>query len=339
MSLFVLQVDTIAMETPPVYNEDYLWSVSSSSWPSATLDGEGVLTFLLVALCLVWVLGVSGNGLVLWIAGREVKKRVSLIWVLNLAVADFSFTALLPFTIANQALGYHWPFGPTLCKLLSFTSQLNMFVSVFTLSVIAVDRCVSVTLPVWSQNHRTVKLATVVCAAVWILASVPSVPFLVLRQTVVDEEEGKTYCFYREDGDRLGQLVTARFVLAFLLPLATIAACYSIISVQVGRRWRRRSGRLPGRVVYLIVAAFFVCWLPFHLLYLLHVWAGTALPTALSLATGLTYANSCINPLLYVVVGRGPWARLITRLRTTLHSLHANTDSSGPKTETPDTRA
>ena len=81
--------------------------------------GYTVLRILpLVVLGVTFVLGVLGNGLVIWVAGFRMTRTVTTICYLNLALADFSFTATLPFLIVSMAMGEKWPFGWFLCKLI-----------------------------------------------------------------------------------------------------------------------------------------------------------------------------------------------------------------------------
>ncbi|KFU91559.1 Chemokine-like receptor 1, partial [Chaetura pelagica] len=148
----------------------------------------------MVVYSIACVLGVTGNGLVIWIAGFKMKKTVNSIWFLNLAIADFIFTFFLPLSIAYTALGFHWPFGKLLCKLNSTIAFLNMFASVFLLMVISVDRCVSVAFPVWSHNHRSPELAARVALGTWVLALLLSSPYLVFRDTVVSSRN-TTSCY------------------------------------------------------------------------------------------------------------------------------------------------
>ena len=65
---------------------------------------------------LVFVLGVLGNGVVIWVTGFKMKKTVNTVWYLNLPVADFLVSAFLPLTITEIAMDLHWPFGKFMCK-------------------------------------------------------------------------------------------------------------------------------------------------------------------------------------------------------------------------------
>ena len=132
-----------------------------------------------VIYSLDFILGVLGNGVVIWVTGFKMKKTVNTVWILNLAVADFLFTAFLPFSVIYTALGFHWPFGKFMCKLNSTISFLNMFASVYILVVISVDRCVSVVWPVWAQNHRSVRKASCVSLGVWVLALILILPYFI----------------------------------------------------------------------------------------------------------------------------------------------------------------
>uniref|UniRef100_A0A493TYF6 G-protein coupled receptors family 1 profile domain-containing protein n=1 Tax=Anas platyrhynchos platyrhynchos TaxID=8840 RepID=A0A493TYF6_ANAPP len=148
----------------------------------------------MVVYSVACLLGVTGNGLVIWIAGFKMKKTVNSVWFLNLAIADFIFTFFLPLSIAYTALGFHWPFGKLLCKLNSTIAFLNMFASVFLLTVISMDRCVSVAFPVWSHNRRSPELAARIALGTWVLALLLSSPYLVFRDTVVSSRN-VTSCY------------------------------------------------------------------------------------------------------------------------------------------------
>ena len=148
----------------------------------------------LIIYCLAFVLGVFGNGVVIWVTGFKMKKTVNTVWYLNLAVADFLFTAFLPLGVTYLALDNHWPFGNFMCRLNALVLSLNMFASVYILVVISVDRCVSVVWPVWAQNHRSVRKASCVSLGVWILALILSAPYFIFRDTTPDNGDN-IFCY------------------------------------------------------------------------------------------------------------------------------------------------
>uniref|UniRef100_A0A8C8SD04 G-protein coupled receptors family 1 profile domain-containing protein n=1 Tax=Pelusios castaneus TaxID=367368 RepID=A0A8C8SD04_9SAUR len=166
---------------PYDYGEDYKDEPSLEA--GASLQGA-MHVVSMVIYSIAFVLGVTGNGLVIFIIGFRMKRTVNTIWFLNLAVADFIFTFFLPLGIAYVALGFHWPFGRALCKINTAVAFLNMFASVFLLTVISADhRCISVVCPVWAQNHRTPRLATLVALTVWVVALALCSPNIYFRHT------------------------------------------------------------------------------------------------------------------------------------------------------------
>ncbi|KAK0155701.1 Apelin receptor B [Merluccius polli] len=60
--------------------------------------------------------------------------------IASLALADLCFLVTLPLWAVYTALGYHWPFGQPLCQASSFLTALNMYASVFSLSMLSVER-------------------------------------------------------------------------------------------------------------------------------------------------------------------------------------------------------
>ncbi|KAG8433783.1 hypothetical protein GDO86_012228 [Hymenochirus boettgeri] len=73
---------------------------------------------------LVFLLGIVGNGLVIWIAGFKMKKTVSAVWFLNLAAADFCFCLFLPLYIVQWVKQGYWPFGNVI--YVAYVSVRNM---------------------------------------------------------------------------------------------------------------------------------------------------------------------------------------------------------------------
>ncbi|XP_058895364.1 chemerin-like receptor 1 [Kogia breviceps] len=288
------------------------------------LEGRVVRIFLVVVYSIICFLGILGNGLVIIIATCKMKKTVNTVWFLNLAVADFLFNVFLPVHITYAAMDYHWVFGTAMCKISNFLLIHNMYTSVFLLTVISFDRCISVLLPVWSQNHRSVRLAYTACMVVWVLAFFLSSPSLVFRDTA--HLHGKISCFNNfslsatsssswpthpqmdpvASGRHVAVTVT-RFLCGFLTPALTITACYFTIVYKL-RRNRLAKTKKPFKIIVTIVVTFFLCWCPYHTLYLLELhhsaMPGSVFSLGVPLATAIAIANSCMNPILYVFVGQ-----------------------------------
>ncbi|ELW48888.1 N-formyl peptide receptor 2 [Tupaia chinensis] len=292
----------------------------------------------LVVLGVTFVLGVLGNGLVIWVAGFRMARTVTTIGYLNLALADFSFTATLPFQMASMAMNEKWPFGWFLCKLINIVVDINLFGSVFLIAFIALDRCICVLHPIWAQNHRTVSLATKVICIPWIFALVlTSQVFIFL--TTVTSEQGDTYCTFNfaswgdTTEDKLKVAITMltargiiRFIIGFSMPMSIVAVCYGLIAAKIHRKGMIKSNR-PLRVLTAVVASFFICWFPFQLVALLStVWLKEMLlqgkykilDVLVNPTSALAFFNSCLNPMLYVFVGQDFRERLIHSLPASL---------------------
>lgn len=268
-----------------------------------------------VIYVVAFALGVVGNGTVIWVTAFKSKRTVNGIWLLNLAVADFVFVLFLPFYIDYILRDFHWDFGAAMCKLNSFVSAVNMYASVLFVTVLSVDRYVSLVHLDWSRRYRRVWGAWAVCACVWILAMVLSCPALLFRETV--RLHDKIVCFnnyHPEDRHTAAvrhiAVVAVRTTVGFLLPLTAIAVTAILLTVKVNRS--RGLVRLSSfsKTVSAVILAFFLCWAPFHTFSLMELTVHSSLhlhhvlQAGFPLATSLGFFNSCINPLLYVLLGK-----------------------------------
>ncbi|XP_015283329.1 PREDICTED: chemokine-like receptor 1 [Gekko japonicus] len=259
--------------------------------------------FSLVIRSLVFLLGLIGNGLVIFIAGFRMKKTVNTIWFLNLAIADFTFILLLPLSIAYLARDFHWPFGEAMCKFSYTVLFVNLYTSVYLLMVISIDRCISVLRPVWAQNHRNPRWASFVAFGVWVLALVLSSPNILIKQLKRNGDVIHCHTSYSPDAYRAMSITL--FIFAFVIPFLVIVICYGAIVLRL-RRDRLAQSSKPFRVITAVIVAFFVCWFPFHVFSFLEIRGHEDPRLHLVLVIGsplmlsLTFFNSCLNPILYV---------------------------------------
>ncbi|XP_022612099.1 apelin receptor B-like [Seriola dumerili] len=104
--------------------------------------------------------------------------------IASLALADLCFLVTLPLWAVYTAMGYHWPFGQPLCQISSFLTALNMYASVFSLSMLSVERYWVLTGRRHSGHHAPQSCpsrALWILGGVWALAGVLALPGLLLR--------------------------------------------------------------------------------------------------------------------------------------------------------------
>ncbi|XP_006801533.1 chemokine-like receptor 1 isoform X1 [Neolamprologus brichardi] len=278
-------------------------NISSTTDQSSEQDAASthIQTASIVIYCLIIIVGTLGNALVIYVTGFKMKKTVDSVWFLNLAIADFLFIAFLIFSIISLSQSHQWPFGQFMCKLNTFVSVVNMFASVFILTAMSLDRCLSIWVVVWAHNKRTVCKARLICVGIWVIAAVCSTPYATFRTVL--ERNGAHYCSYSHE--QKWSLHIFRFLMGFVIPFLVIFVSYVAIGIRAMRmsRTRRRRSR---RIIFSIIFAFFICWLPFHICNFIELKHMTN-PKTLAivrimgpLTVSLAFLNSCLNPILYV---------------------------------------
>ncbi|XP_053547799.1 C3a anaphylatoxin chemotactic receptor [Bombina bombina] len=293
---------------------------------------EQIVTMIILAV--TFIFGVPGNSLVIWVTSVKMRRTVNTVWFWNLAVADLICCLSLPFSISVEVLHDVWPYGSILCKLLPSIVILNMFASVFTLVTISVDRCLVVVKPVWSQNNRTVQKAWLACVCIWLLSFLMCLPVFLYRETLLIDET--THCVYNYDGEinlnysynirgtfetyiyndinrieaststnAIITVTVTRAILGFFLPFLIITACYLCLAWKLQNSRFGKVGSKTRKVATGIVIAFCVSWAPYHIVGIGMLFLESPTLTALDhLSQGLAYANCCVNPILYVFMGK-----------------------------------
>ncbi|XP_068191224.1 chemerin-like receptor 1 [Antennarius striatus] len=295
-----MDVDYIEFED---YTPDNETEINSTAVGKLDFSPPQTPLTLVVINIIISLIGLGGNSLVIWICGWKMKRTVITIWYISLAISDFLFCAFLPLEVFYMITS-HWPFGPVLCKLTSSALFLNMYSSVFLLVLISADRCLMVSFPVWSHNHRTVTKAVGVVALMWLLSALLTLPSLIFRQIIVHGSVTQCYMGYM-DHSRHKVVKLTRFICGFLIPFLTIVFCCVVLGVKL-RRLTIRSTK-PYKVMAALILSFFLCWVPYHCFGLLELdlknHSLEVLNTGLRVGATMAASNSFISPVLYVFIG------------------------------------
>ncbi len=295
----VIMEDTMTSTLEPNY-DDILQEFSGNLHPGYCKEATCVITVIFNVV--IFLLGITGNGAVIWITGFKMKKSVNTTWYLSLALSDFIFCATLPLTI-DYVVKDSWNFGLFMCKFNAFVMTLNMYSSVFILVIISVDRCITVKFPVWAQNQRTVQKASVVVGLAWFVSSLLSIPSAKFREIINNESIEKCYGNYENHHKTV---VFRRFTFGFLIPFLTIFTCYFILIRKLRANQMCKSTK-PYKIMTLLITTFFICWLPFQILSILELDRtehSFVFHTAQQVSATLASANSFLNPFLYAFMAK-----------------------------------
>ncbi|KAL7382151.1 hypothetical protein ABVT39_017582 [Epinephelus coioides] len=275
---------------------------------ATTVDVDAIMDMVSIVLyTLTVVFGITGNSVVIWVAGFKLKPKVTNVWLVNLAIADLIFCFTRIFSLTKKLFFNHWPFGIFLCKFNGFFKYANMFCSVFLLAVISLDRALCIWQPIFTKRRRTLWAARVIAVCIWIAAIILSTPYFVYRQVYLKNNLSKcSFDVKEKDINNSAKLAlySIRFLCGFMLPFMVILICYILAGIGI-RRTRLSGKSRPLRILASLVVAFFLCWAPYHCLLLVKMVDSKNAVVKIwhPVAKGVAYFNSCVNPLLYFCMG------------------------------------
>ncbi|OCT56962.1 hypothetical protein XELAEV_18004146mg [Xenopus laevis] len=281
--------------------------------------------FSIIYLSITCIVGIIGNGFVIWIAGFKMSS-ISAKWYLNLAITDFICSASTVLRIAEWIQrGY---FSLYLFSFVLFL--VNMLTSVYFLTAISIDRCITIMWPFWAKTHRTKKSATTGIVITWIMSLLFSV---IIYFVYLDSFHDLMLCAYRDYNTSKEQKFEALkhpvpltiFVVMFLLPFTIILLCYGFIMCKVATLRSANKSQRSLKIIFAIVTCFFGCWFPYNLWQFFSIRTdeddiGADLIIS-SISVCLVYTSSCLNPILYVFLGRDFKSNLIKSIPAILKNV------------------
>ncbi|KAG9278748.1 chemokine XC receptor 1-like isoform X2 [Astyanax mexicanus] len=259
----------------------------------------------LTGICYITICCISliGNSLLLYgLARFEDLKRVTMLFILCLAIFDLLFTLTLPFWAVEHL--HQWIFGDVACKILIGAYFVGLYGSLILLTAMTIDRFFAIVIrSPWLTRRRRLYCAKGACVGAWII-SVGACLKDVLSSK--GDENACTADFSQED---IFEYYTQLFLL-FFFPLAIIIFCYgkilhTLMSITSKKKYR------TVLVVLCIVVAFVICWGPYHIFMIImaaykpkECWKKDQLDKAFTACRILAYFHCCVNPMLYMLRGR-----------------------------------
>uniref|UniRef100_A0A0K0E856 G_PROTEIN_RECEP_F1_2 domain-containing protein n=1 Tax=Strongyloides stercoralis TaxID=6248 RepID=A0A0K0E856_STRER len=145
--------------------------------------GIKFLPYLYTVTCII---GFLANSIIIIVFLKTKKLRnLRNLYIINLAISDLTIcTVSAPFTI-YQSMNFYFPFNESACKFIASFQAINMFVSCFTLVLIAIDRFFLTHSPISWPQKTSCHILSYVC--IWIFAVIITTPYISMIKLYTDE--------------------------------------------------------------------------------------------------------------------------------------------------------
>ncbi|XP_072514734.1 tachykinin receptor 1b [Salminus brasiliensis] len=275
----------------PLYNsmEDLNSNWTNSSFPNDTIYFTNqfvqpvwqIVLWAMAYSCIV-VVSVIGNIVVIWIILAHKRMRtVTNYFLVNLAFAEASMSAFN--TVINFVYAVHneWYFGLVYCRFHNFFPIAAVFASIYSMTAIALDRYMAIIHPL--QQRLSSTETKMVVGVIWVLALLLAFPQYYYSSTA--QLPGRIVCFIDwpeySVWDFKKMYYVCVVVLIYFLPLLVMGCAYLVVGCTLwaseipgdsSDRYREQltAKRKIVKMMIVVVCTFAVCWLPFHVYFLVH---------------------------------------------------------------------
>ncbi|XP_077417786.1 tachykinin receptor 1a [Vanacampus margaritifer] len=269
-----------------------------------------------IAYCCIVIVSVVGNVTVIWIIMAHKRMRtVTNYFLLNLAFAEASMSAFN--TVINFIYAVHneWYFGLVYCRFHNFFPIAAVFASIYSMTAIALDRYMAIIHPL--QQRMSSTETKVVIGVIWILALLLAFPQYYYSN--IDQLPGRVVCYidWPEyticDFKKMYYVCVA--ILIYFLPLLVMGCAYLVVGLTLwaseipgdsSDRYKEQltAKRKVVKMMIVVVCTFAICWLPFHVYFLLHqffpdMFEKTFIQQVYLAIMWLAMSSTMYNPVIY----------------------------------------
>ncbi|XP_040008220.1 lysophosphatidic acid receptor 6 [Xiphias gladius] len=289
-------------------------------------SGEYQYYFFPAVYSLALAAGLPGNLVALFVFTFKITPRTAFsVYISNLALADVIILCTLPFRIHYHLNRNNWVFGDVACRITGILFFTNIYMSICFMTCICVDRYMATVQPHTYLRLRGPWWSLVVSGVLWCVAGVAMLVFILMGPLETNaDKSGSHSCFENfakhEWDTRLVAFSLLSLVFCSLLPSVIILVCYPLAARRISMI-RTKTAQRAVRVIYTILAITLLCFLPNHVVYLLHVLrrmdvikscsTANRIYNARRVTMALVTLNTCLDPVLYyVTTSHCHWKRL-----------------------------
>uniref|UniRef100_A0A8C5QMQ9 G-protein coupled receptors family 1 profile domain-containing protein n=1 Tax=Leptobrachium leishanense TaxID=445787 RepID=A0A8C5QMQ9_9ANUR len=296
----------------------------------------------------VLVIGLPANILTAVLTFLQIrKKNVLAVYLFSLSLSELMYLGTLPLWILYIRNGHKWEWGDTACKITGYIFFNNIYISIFLLCCISIDRFIAVEYSLESRGVRRQRVAIVVTLVLCALVVLPHCTTFILQDGNPQDHQGR--CFETSPISKTtANFYLARFVIGFLLPLLILIFTNYTIKRRIETSssftdYQKTKVKWLARTIIII---FLICFAPYHLVmflkainYFLH--PGRQCPfedavyTTYSAFLCLVTMNSVADPFIYVLVSdnvRKDMCRALTGWRRQISFSNKSDNSINPDT-------
>ncbi|XP_060098697.1 growth hormone secretagogue receptor type 1 [Heteronotia binoei] len=302
----------------------------NDTWPDYPLHlfPAPLLTGVTVICVLLFVVGILGNLMTMLVVSKFQDMRTTTnLYLSSMAFSDLLIFLCLPLDLFRLWQYRPWNFGDLLCKLFQFVSECCTYSTILNITALSVERYFAVCFPLRAKVVITKGKVKLVILVLWVVSFVSAGPIFVL--VGVEHENGTNpletnECRATEYAIHSGLLTIMVWTSSvfFFLPVFCLTVLYSLIVRKLWRRKRKDIGPKTSirdknntqtvKMLVVVVFAFVLCWLPFHLgryLFSKSFEAGSLEIAVISQYCNLVsfvlfYLSAAINPILYNIMSK-----------------------------------
>ncbi|KAM6961120.1 P2Y purinoceptor 12 [Aplochiton taeniatus] len=299
---------------------------------------------------LLFLLGLSLNSLAVWVFLRIPSRSHFIIYLKNIVVADVLMTLTFPFKVLSDSNMASLGVRVLVCRVTSVLFYLTMYISILFFGLISIDRCRKTLWPFKGTNAARLARRKLLSGAIWGCLLALSLPNVILTSRTPPSPYFKCSDLKTAAGLRWHEVVNHVCQVIFWANLLTVIVCYALITKELYSSYTRARTRcdggairrMPGEAknggkrapqrpkrsanVFLVLAVFFVCFVPFHFArvpYTMSQTRGRLFDCQLKLfffqlkesTLWLSSLNSLLDPLIYFFLCKSFRTTLFRTLR------------------------
>uniref|UniRef100_A0A3Q0RZW9 Substance-P receptor n=1 Tax=Amphilophus citrinellus TaxID=61819 RepID=A0A3Q0RZW9_AMPCI len=259
-----------------------IWTTNSNDTNNITLYWNQfvqpvwkIVLWAIAYSCIV-IVSVVGNITVIWIIMAHKRMRtVTNYFLLNLAFAEASMSAFNTVINFTYAVHNEWYFGLAYCRFHNFFPIAAVFASIYSMTAIALDRYMAIIHPL--QQRMSSTETKVVVGVIWVLALLLAFPQYYYSN--IYELPDRVVCYINWPEYTVYYVCVV--ILIYFLPLLVMGCAYLVVGLTLwaseipgdsSDRYKEQltAKRKVVKMMIVVVCTFAICWLPYHVYFLLH---------------------------------------------------------------------